>query len=65
MRKKKTLVTTNDEPANAKFPGIDLDPIDNDQLYDDVWNQLCKRLKIAPSDGSLLWVYDSWVQLLL
>ena len=54
MRKKKTLVTTNDEPANAKFPGIDLDPIDNDQLYDDVWNQLCKRLKITPSDGSLL-----------
>jgi hypothetical protein len=54
MRKKKTLVTTNDEPANAKLPGIDLDPIDNDQLYDDVWNQLCKRLKITPSDGSVL-----------
>jgi hypothetical protein len=45
MRKKKTSHATNDTPAKPKFLEIDLDPINNDQLKEDVWNQLSDKLK--------------------
>jgi hypothetical protein len=43
MRKKKT----SDAPVNDSFklPAADLDPVNNDQLHEVVWNHLADRLK--------------------
>ena len=45
MCKKKTSHAANDTPTKPKFLEIDLDPTNNDQLKEDVWNQLSDRLK--------------------
>jgi hypothetical protein len=34
--------------------GIDMDPVNNNQLCDDVWNRLCDQLKNVPNEGTAL-----------
>ena len=45
MRKKKIPHAGSDIASPRMFPVVDLDPVNNDQLHQDVWNQLRERLK--------------------
>ena len=54
MRKKKTSHNANDVPPKQMSTGIDMDPVNNNQLRDDVWNQLRDRLKNVPNEGTAL-----------
>ena len=57
MRKKKIPHAGSDIPSPRMFPAIDLDPVNNDQLHQDVWNQLRERLKGTSIGRTTLWVF--------
>ena len=54
MRKKKTSHNANDVPPKQMSTGIDMDPVNNNQLCDDVWNRLRDWLKNVPNEGTAL-----------
>jgi hypothetical protein len=52
MRKKKITYVGSDIPYQTMSPVLDLDPVTNDQLREDVWNQLRERLKGTSNEGT-------------